>query len=114
MRERTKEIRLILNSKYDEQLQYIKVAKQTHEHDLAKLKADCKADIEQMRVQELKTQEMLKTQLRREAQHEISLLKENFELEKQEVQEAHELAILDLKQQLEVETKAKDSYYIEL
>lgn len=44
------------------------MTKQTHEHDLTSLKAECKDDIDRLRKQELQTQEMLKNQLRRESQ----------------------------------------------
>lgn len=52
LRERTKEIRLILNSKMDELQQVLKVTKQTHEIDLSQLKTDCKEDIDRLRKQE--------------------------------------------------------------
>ena len=52
LRERTKEIRLILNSKMDELQQVLKVTKQTHENDLSQLKTDCKEDIDRLRKQE--------------------------------------------------------------
>lgn len=70
LRERTKEVRLILNRKMDELQQVLKATKQSHEHDLAHLKAECKKDLYQLQQQELKTQEMLKQQIYRENQQE--------------------------------------------
>lgn len=49
MRERTKEIRLILNNKVDELQNSLKLTKQSHEHDLANLKAMCKRDLDSLR-----------------------------------------------------------------
>ena len=81
LRERTKEIRLILNNKNDELQQALKITKQSHEHDLSQLKAECKKDLSLLRQQELKTHEMLKAQIHREAKKELEALKEHFELE---------------------------------
>ena len=60
MRERTKEIRLILNGKVDELQEVLKATKQSHEHAMTALKLECKNDIEMLRQQELKTQELLR------------------------------------------------------
>ena len=46
LRERTKEVRLILNNKNDELQSALKIMKQSHEHDLAQLKAECKKDLD--------------------------------------------------------------------
>ena len=60
LRERTKEVRLILNNKNDELQSALKIMKQSHEHDLASVKAECKKDLDQLRTEELKTHQMLK------------------------------------------------------
>lgn len=78
LRERTKEVRLILNRKMDELQQVLKATKQSHEHDLAHLKAECKKDLYQLQQQELKTQEMLKQQIYRENQQENQQIKDDF------------------------------------
>ena len=57
---------------------------------------------------------MLKNQIYREAQEESQQLKDNFAVEKEELEEKYNESMTEISQQLAEEIKQKEAYYIEL